>query len=566
VADTIVAMPAEPRLKPGALGPGLVAVAVVAAGCALVGYEARHLTFYLDDWSFVLGRRGLSAGVFLRPHVEHLSALPILAYKLLLAVFGARSYAPFMVLLLLVHAVVCLLLYVLARRRVGPWVALAPVAILALLGPAWQDLLWAFQVGYLGSVAAGLGMILCLERRDRPGDVGAAVLLIVSLACSSIGLGFVVLAAVLLALEQPRAWPRFWVVAIALVLYGLWYVAYGVSDAHSSNISRIPGYLVKALSAAVASVTGLGQTHVSQYLVSTSYGGLIAGAALILVVVHLLRGGRIPALAWAVLAAAVALWTAQCLSGLLGGAAREANESRYQYVAAVFVLLAVVSIAQGWRPGRYGAVALAIVVALVVVANVSMLDQRANVWRGNTAYTAAATGVLQVTRNVVAPNFYPEDFLTAGEIGNASLVDVLSAGPYFSAVRAFGSAADTPGAILRRPEKVREAADLILFHAERLSLRPLTAPTSATGRCRTARSGSALGAIAAGPGAVALKLAPGPSAELQLRRFASDYRFVGLGLSGGESVALNFPRDGSSLLWHLRLLGGARLRLCAPGT
>ena len=415
-------MSAELRLKPGALVPGLVAVALVAAGCALVGYEARHLTFYLDDWSFVVGRRGLSAGVFLRPHVEHLSALPILAYKALLAVFGAGSYAPFMVLLLLVHAVVCLLLYVLARRRVGPWAALAPVAVLALLGPAWQDLLWAFQVGYLGSVAAGLGMILCLERRDRRGDVSGGLLLIVSLACSSVGLGFVVVAAVLLGLEKPRPWRRWWILAVPLALYGLWYAAYGVSDAHSSNLPRIPGYLIKALSAAVASVTGLAQTHVSQYLVSTSYGGLIAAVAIILVVVHLHRGGRIPALGWAVLAAAVALWTAQCLSGQLGGAAREANESRYQYVAAVFVLLAVVSVVQGWRPGRYGAAALAIVVALVVGANVSMLDQRASVWRGNTAYTAAATGVLQVARNVVEPDFYPEDFLTAGLIENASLV------------------------------------------------------------------------------------------------------------------------------------------------
>lgn len=555
-------MPAELRLKPGALVPGLAAVALVAAGCALVGYEARHLTFYLDDWNFVLGRRGFSAQVFLAPHVEHLSAVPILAYKLLLAVFGAGSYAPFMVLLLLVHAVACLLLYVLARRRVGPWLALAPTAVLVVLGPAWQDLLWAFQVGYLGSVAAGLGVIVCLERGDRRDDLGATVLLIVSLACSSVGLGFIIVAAVLLGLEKPRPWRRWWILAVPLALYGLWYAAYGVSDAHSDNITRIPGYLLKALAAAAASVTGLGQTHNSQYLVSTTYGGVLAAIGVVLLVIHLVRGGRIPALGWAMLAGAVALWTAQCLSGLLGGAAREANESRYQYVAAAFVLLAVVSIAQRWRPGRRGAVLLFLVILLVLGANVSMLDQRAGVWRENTGYTAAATGVLRVAHNVVQPSFYAEDFLTAGEIGNASVVGVLTAGPYLSAVHAFGSSADTPRQILREPEKVREAADLILARAERLSLHPIRGHARPAGNCRSARSGADLKEVSLGPGRVTVQVAHGPPAQLQLRRFASSYRFDSFGLSGGSASELRLPRDGSSLPWHLRVLGASGLRVC----
>ena len=132
-------------------------MALVLAGCLVIARVARHVIFSGDDWTFILDRRGWGSDVFLRPHGEHLSALPILAYKLLLAVFGAGSYAPFIALALLVHGVACLLLYVLARRRVGPWAALAPTAVLVLLGPAWHDLLWAFQVGYLGSVAAGLG-------------------------------------------------------------------------------------------------------------------------------------------------------------------------------------------------------------------------------------------------------------------------------------------------------------------------------------------------------------------------------------------------------------------------
>src|SRR5437660_11653873 len=85
--------------------PTLAAAALVLVACLIVAHAARNVIFSGDDWTFILHRRGFSAGVFLRPHNEHLSALPIAAYKLLLAVFGASSYVPFMVLLLLVHGV-----------------------------------------------------------------------------------------------------------------------------------------------------------------------------------------------------------------------------------------------------------------------------------------------------------------------------------------------------------------------------------------------------------------------------------------------------------------------------
>ena len=50
-------------------------------------------------------------------------------------------------------------LYLLLRRRIGAWYALVPMTSLALLGCAWQDLLWPFQIGFLISVWAG--SLLC---------------------------------------------------------------------------------------------------------------------------------------------------------------------------------------------------------------------------------------------------------------------------------------------------------------------------------------------------------------------------------------------------------------------
>jgi hypothetical protein len=507
--------------------------------------------------------------VFLRPHNEHLSALPVLAYKLLLAIFGASSYAPFMALLLIVHGITCLLLYLVARRRAGPWVALAPVAVLVVLGPAWHDLLLAFQMGFIGSVAAGLGMVLCLDRHDRRGDAGAAALLGISLLCSSIGLAMVVLAGALLVLERPRSWARLWVVGAPLGLYLAWYAAYGVTDAHGNNIVRIPKYLADALSAAVASGTGLAQTHASPYFVSTTYGRLIAAAAVLALVVFLVRGGRVPPLAWAALVAAVGLWTAECLSGSLGGAFREANQSRYQYASVALLLLAVVSLASA-RTVTFGSGAVvAAATVLVCASNVSMLDQRAGFWTLNSSYTHAVTGALEIARDEVRPNFVPEDIITAGVIHSASLVFV-PAGPYFSAVDAYGSIADDSIALMRRPENVREAADLILAHSERLSLQPAVHLPAAGAACHLEAAGTDLGELAVGPGTLTLRVQGGSLAALELRRFASRYRFLRFGdapapfpsLQQGAPMALQLPRDRSRVPWRVRVVGGRQLRFC----
>lgn len=561
-----------PRLASAGDSPAPVgtAIAVITLGCLIVARAARDVTFSGDDWTFITQRRGFSAGVFLRPHGEHLSALPVAAYKLLLAIFGASSYAPFMALLLLLHAVTCLLLYAVARRHVGPWAALAPAAILAVLGPAWQDLLWAFQIGYLGSVAAGMGMVLCLERRSRAADLAAAGLLSVSLLCSSIGLAVVVLGVVILAFEKRGAIRRGWVIAVPVALYLVWYGVYGVSTIRPSNVTLIPKYVAQALSAAVGSVTGLAQTQVSPYLVSTTSGRYIALAALVALIYYLFRGGRLPPLAWASIASALALWTAECLEYTIP--ARSAAQSRYQYTAAVLVLVAVVATVSGRRPGVRSGALLVAVSLLICGSNIRMLDQRSVFWTQNSAYTSAETGAMQVARNSILPGFTPENGFTIPAIGNHNL-PLDDERKYFSAVDAFGSVADTPADILRRPEKIREAADLVLDTAEHLALTPTGILAAHAPGCRSAHDGSQLGEMTVGPGTLTVRVRRGYSAELQLRRFASDYRYVRLGnapppfavprLQDGRAMILHLPRDGSSLPWRVRLSGGRAPVVCA---
>jgi hypothetical protein len=287
---------------------------------------------------------------------------------------------------------------------------------------------------------------------------------------------------------------------------------------------------------------------------------VVAAVAVAALIVYLLRGGKVPALTWACLLALVALWTAECLSDLAGLPVRAANQSRYQYVPVVLLLLATAALLDGWRPRAGGAVLLGAAVAFVCAQNVSLLDARAEFWRdGNSPYTTALTGVLQVARGIVPPSFMPEDFLSAGVIKSYSLL-TLSAGTYFSAADAFGSPADSPAALLREPQPAREAADLVLGQAEGLGPKP--ASRSLAGACRTVASGPGPGELAVGPGSVAVQTGRGSPAVLSLRRFASDYKFVRFLVVPGSALVLRIPRDHATLPWHIRLTGGHGVKLC----
>ena len=54
------------------------------------------------------------------------------------------------------------LFFELARRRVGPMVALVPCLSLLFLGYAWESFLWAFDLHTIYALAFGLCALLAL--------------------------------------------------------------------------------------------------------------------------------------------------------------------------------------------------------------------------------------------------------------------------------------------------------------------------------------------------------------------------------------------------------------------
>jgi hypothetical protein len=116
----------DPDRRPRWLTPAALAVAIAAAA-SFIFLSGRDLIFYVDEWDFMLHRRGYGPDTFLPEQNGHLMAVPILVVKAQLETFGATSYVPYR----LVHVAVVLacagLFFVLVRRRVGTrWRSPAP--------------------------------------------------------------------------------------------------------------------------------------------------------------------------------------------------------------------------------------------------------------------------------------------------------------------------------------------------------------------------------------------------------------------------------------------------------
>jgi hypothetical protein len=196
--------------------------------------------FAYDDWDFLAARRVGDFGDLMRPHAGvHWSTVPILVYRMLWWIVGIRSYLPYQVVIVLLHlGVAALLRLVMTRAGVRPWTATAASTLFVFFGAGYDDVVWSFQIGFVGSLAFGLVALLLIDHDGRLGwrdaaSIGAGLL---SLMCSSVGLCMVGVLA-LSALIR-----RGWRIALAVagplaVVYVVWALSFDVASATVSNIT-----------------------------------------------------------------------------------------------------------------------------------------------------------------------------------------------------------------------------------------------------------------------------------------------------------------------------------------
>lgn len=536
----------------------LFCAAVAISGGVLLTWLS-DLTFWRDEWAFILNRRGSSIDTYLDPFVEQLLAIPVASYKLLIALFGIESPVPFQIASTFAFLASVVVLWIYLRRRVGEWLALAGVLPILFLGPSWDDLLFPFQISFFGSMACGIGALLALERSNRQGDVIACALLAVGLFCSHVGIPFVIAATIDVGLTRERL-RRAFVVVIPTALWFVWYLGWGrhaQNFVSFHNFSTLPGYVADGFSSSLSTLLGLAVPRDEAPITSLDWGRPLLVIALAAGAWRVWRAGIMAfhRRLWAVLAMGLAFWV---LTGLNATFFGQATSGRYQYMGTIFILLIAAELLRGVHVHRWIVGAALGVSLLATVANFSYLHDNANGLAGIAEKEKGGLAALELTRGAVAPDFE----LTEDNSG-VDYLGAVDAGPYFSAIDAYGSPAYTPAELASSSEQSRVAADMVFAAALGVALEPVASASGVP--CMTVRVGPGPEIVALPPGGAVLTARDG-SPRVALRRYATDEFPVPLGrLHAGRPTRLAIPTDLSAQPWQLSLVGRGRVSACALG-
>jgi hypothetical protein len=529
--------------------PRLLALGAWLASIPFWLWWGRDRTFDVDEWSVVDRRWYGGLDSFLEPHNEHISVYSVAVYRFLFDTFGLDDGWPYRLVVLAMHLACAALIYSLVRRRVGDWgAAFAAIAFL-FCGRACENVLHAWQMGVVGPVLAGLIAWWALDR-DRPWLAALGLVL-------GIGWGSTIVP-VIVGVAAEVLWSRryrlLWVPGIPLALYALWYVGYGISHTRQEGVEGAPGWAVDAAAAAVGGVMGRG----------LDFGRPLLVLVVVLAVWRLRDAVLTPRLA-GVVGAAASYWL---LTGALRSPGAEvpqaADQSRYVYVGVAFVLLAAAEVARGWRPGRRGVAALAVLTAFAVAQGIPFLRDRADLFRSGSDRARAELTALHVVRDRI-----PADYVMIEGLSD------LKAGNYLRAADKYGSAGLTPGELPGLPAESRYFADKVFIAGDaRLAPADRPAAVAATppvvegppGAAITTRGGCIRTEVMTDLVAVGqeLRIEAEVPTTVELRRYGDVFRAIGDVLPGQPALLTLLP-DGVDQPWRVRLTPKepGPLRACA---
>jgi hypothetical protein len=519
-----------------------------------------RLSFFNDDWWFLLQRPGLEShgglDTLLAPHNSNLVLLPALVYKLLVAAFGMSSQIPYRLVLAAGVGALGLLVYTLVNRRAGPAWGLAAAAVVMLLGPAWEDLLFFASIDLIGSLVAGLAALLALEHDSARRNLIACVALCAAVLCSNVGIAFAIGAGVLALVRRKPL--QLWVTAVPLLLFAAWWVGYGrtqPSHISAANLEHLPSYVADSAAAGMASLTGLASGS------SYTRGKVVLVVALLLLVGWRARGGRFTSGVLPLLATLLAFWV---LSGASFYPGREPFASRYQLIDVTLIVLVG---AEVFRASRRTALWSSIAVGLaivVVTANVARsLSYGYRFLRDQAGYVQADLGIMQALRSRV-----PADLWLVQSVSGNPYLSGITGARYVSETAAHGSPrVFSIAQIMASSAAQRQSADGVLIAVDRIHASPSRASVIGL---RCTRVGNA-----PGEPVIEAPLAPGPvwlsnvgraGLAVGLRRLAPPGRLNAVVLiAPGATDRTMIPRDALPGRWYAQPYGGSgpvSLRVC----
>ena len=395
--------------------------------------QGSGLTFFFDEWDFVLNR-SFSLPDLLRPHNGHLSLLPVLAYDIMRKIFGLSFYVPYQILGLLVHVSGCSAVYFLGKRR-SHLLAAAAAVLVCLLGSGWQNIMWPFQIGMMGALSAGLWAIW--EVTQPVVSVRRlTVLVAVSLLCA--GGGIAAMGTIVLLVVVRRQWnvlPRLGVVGI---MYGFWYLIYGTSQSQTGNLAKTPQFVYDSALGAARGIGAAGKPFAYLFF-------------FLLVVLALWNGYKKVSVLAALGTFAMALMT-WIMTGLSRAHLGEPAASRYVYVGAALLVTTFVTMAPRLQ-SMFLLLAVMLTTNVLVQPNLTILRAGTGGLRDNSLHVRASLTGLDVINGEVV----------AGQQLDGSRAPQIDIARYQSRSRQFGRAGFSNAALLRQPETIKQQADDTIF-------------------------------------------------------------------------------------------------------
>jgi hypothetical protein len=534
--------------------PWLLALAMLIAAAAIL-HQGRGTLPFFDEWNFIIERRGHSLDTLLRPHNGHLVVAPLLLYKLLLQIAGLTDYWVFRAVLVGLHLLVGLGVFAIARRRVGDVGALVAAALVLFCFAAADDLLWAFQISFLLAMAFGVWMLVGLDRNSLGGDLLACVCLAGALASAAIGLPFAVTAIVIVGADKRRL-QRAWVVAIPLVLFALWYLAYGVSELKLGNAQVVPRFAAEMASNAAGGLVGLG----------IEYGRPLALTLAAAVAFRLATPRRATPWLIAVVLTAVAIWA---LTALARGDIGEPLAPRYIYPGAVLIVLIVVELLRGRRLATSAAPVALLLVCLAGLANYATLGAFAAGLRGDADALEARLGALALVGTAVPDGFQavPRE------------APVITPRGALESQRDFGAIGLSASALASASANQRAAADSVLISAGQVTVGRASTVSGSAPKLLLVRNASAVpeGGCTrivprrGGSSSVDVELPAGSALALRssalvpvfLRRFGDGFAAKpSLVIPASKATLLQARADSAEVTWTVALKPSAPLKVC----
>ena len=530
---------------------GLLAAMAVSAVTLFVLSD--DLAFWSDELDWLTFGDGFAPETLLTPHNSHLIAVVRVIYEGFPELFGA-DYLPFRILSIAAVLACAALFFVLARRRVGGPLALAPTLVLLFFGSSAEVVLSPLGLPISLSVAFGLATFVALERETRGWDVAAVVFLTLSVLSDTFG-AIIAGGVLLYLLLDPQRRRRLWVAAGPILLYVLWWVwarKFDQDIAAASNLAGIPGFVLESAAATLGALTGIGKSFGSDSdSLETAVKVVFVAVALAGTALLVIRARRVGATAalWAFGLTLLAFWVAVALSE---SDVRQPSTPRYLLFAVIMVLLIFAEAYRRERISPRARTILLVVFLACLGGNLARLIYNADGLGDRAAAVQTDLAMIELAGDAADPGFQPQ------VVGPPASPDIVApAGELNEFVAEHGSLGYSLDEVRDLTAKDRSDADFVLLRALKAEAVPVDAGIrDAATDCREEE-----GEFELAPGVSSLEPEGDEGATLEIARFGGTPSVAAGELAAGTVSIINLVSDDAPDPWRARV--DAPLEVCS---